>query len=261
MSIRIGVGNVIAPPSGVTYNSATSALIARMVAAGDTQTDKRQLAMDAAIVALKAAGLFETKFEGFYVGRGKGLSATKMNWIKDQYNLTKTGAGTLTMTEDVGYKSDGSSILNPNYQPSVIAGLWQQDNASFGFKVSGTIQATTGYWGAYNLPRTLSLQTTNRMNCSDSGGVNRVIGYNCLARNAAANFDQHTNDSTRNVTAASTGKSIDEPCFLGAWNKGSLTIMGCTTTEWFELGWLGAYITQAEFNTIQTIMNAYFAAY
>lgn len=243
-----------------TFDDASVALFARMTALGETPTDLRKTAIDTAIKALKAASLFDTKFEGLYVARGAGVGSTKLNWVKNAYNLTKSGAGTLTFTTDVGYHGDGNCALNPNYQPSAITGLWQQDNACFGFKVSGTIQTTTGYWGAYNTPRSLSVQTSNRLNCETSGGVNRAVGYNCLARNNAANFNQYTNASTTTVTATSTGKSIDEPCFLGAWNKSGNTIVGGTSTEVFEIGWLGAYISQAEFLTLQTIFNNYIAS-
>lgn len=247
--------------SSGSYDAASVALFARMAAAGEAQTDDRKAAIDTAIVALKAAGLFDTKFEAFYLTRGKGEASTKMNWIKDAYNLTKIFAGTLTYTEDVGYNTDGNCLLSTNYKPSTITGLYELDNASFGFKVGGTLTANKGHGAISNAPirGTLFVVTSNRVNSSDSGGSAYELGYNCVARTNATGFKQYKNAATADVTAASSAK-CDTLTFMGLYNEQAASQTYTTATEILEFGFIGAYITQAEFLTIQSIVNAYIAA-
>lgn len=254
------LGQQLWTPESV-YDAASVALFARMAAAGEAQTDDRKTAIDTAIVALKAAGLFDTKFEAFYLTRGKGEASTKMNWIKDAYNLTKIFAGTLTYAEDVGYHTDGNCLISTNYKPSTITGLYELDNASFGFKVGGTLTANKGHGTISNAPirGTLFVVTSNRVNSSDSGGSAYELGYNCVARTNATGFKQYKNAATADVTAASSAK-CDTLAFMGLYNEQANSQTYTTATEILEFGFLGAYITQAEFLTIQGIINTYIAA-
>lgn len=233
------------------------ALIDRMAAAGEAQTEARQANIDNTIKAFRSVGLFETRFAGVYFPRAKGTLSRKMNWIQNAYNLTKLGAGTLTEIDDVGITADGNCGLKTGYKPSIITGLYEQDNASFGIKIGGTINASSCH-GAFRVPRTVLLQTYNRMNCADSGGTAKELGYNCLARNASDHFKQYKNAATADITAASTGKSIDEITFLCGNSDGS--VYSGSTTEIMEFGFFGAYISQAEFLIIQNIVNQYIAA-
>lgn len=241
------------------YDAASVALFTRMAAAGEAQADERKTAIDTAIVALKAANLFDTRFDCFWVARGKGEASTKMNWIKDAHNLTKTGAGTLTYIEDVGYDGDDNSCFTTNYKPSVHGDKYKQDDASFLLKISGTIDANDAY-GSLNNPRLLFISTNNRINCDTAGGSQKDIGYNCLARNAANHFKQYKNAATADITATSTGLPIDTVAVMAIYNEGAATYSYYANTEVFEFAALGAYISQAEFLTIQGIINAYIAA-
>ena len=241
------------------YDAASVALFARMDAVGETQTDARKTAIDTAIVALKTANLFDTRFDAMWVTRGSGESSTKMNWIKDTHNLTKVGAGTLTYTENVGYDGDGSCALTTNYKPSAQAFLYTQNSASFIIKISGTAEAAAGY-GALNNPRLLFLSTNNRINCDTSGGTVKEVGYNGLARNSATEFKQYKNAATADIAGNSTGLPVDTVALMAVYNEGAASYLYNATTEVLEFAALGAYISQAEFLTIQGIINAYIAS-
>jgi len=260
IGVKVGGGGSSSPV--YTWDTRALELFAQMSALGETPTDARKLNIDVTIKALKAAGLFDTQFEGLYFTRGTGLGSTKLNWIKDSYNLIlrQSGGGSLNFVADIGYNPVGNACLSTEYQPSAIAGLYAQNDACFGMKLGGVYAGVSAYQGALNPPRTLFVQNVNRINSDASGGVTRVIGYNCLARNNAANFDQHYGVSTVNVASVSTGKSIDELVWLAAWNKGANSVTNPCATEILEIGWFGKYLSQAQFLALQTICDAYIAA-
>jgi hypothetical protein len=249
------------------YDDDSKALFVRMLAAdGVAQTDLRKTAIDTVIKALKAATLWSTKFDGFGITRGTGLASSKLNWIEDDHNLTKGGAGTLTFTDDVGYHGDGSSTyLKTDYVPNVDGVHLVLDSASFGVKISGTVtlDATghggggSGVWGCF-LYQNLGAGY-NRLNSSASGGGKRVAGYNCLARTVNTTVKQYTNAATADITCVSSAVTEHE-LYLLAFNNNGTAGGFCATAEVIEMWFYGAYITQAEFLTIQSIVNAYIAA-
>lgn len=243
------------------YDAASIALFARMDALGESPTDARKTNIDTTIKALKTANLFDTRFDALWVGRGTGIGSTKLNWIQNAFNLTKVGAGVLTFTSDLGYNSDdATTALTTNYKPSVNGDKYKQNDASFWFKCSGTFD-TTGSYGAVNNPRLLHYQTSHRINCDTSGGTNGAVGYNCLSRSSAANFQKYTNAATETVIAVSTGVPIDTVAILADYNEGATTYARFkASTEIWEMGGIGASMSQAEFLTLQTIMDNYISA-
>ena len=86
-----------------------------------------------------------------------------------------------------------------------------------------------------------------------------TIGYNMLSRTASNSLDEIINATKTNYTTYPTqGITAGEIAMLN-WNyTGGLYP---SVNEKLELYGLGKSMTQAKFNTFQTIMNTYFAAF
>lgn len=238
-----------------SYNAASAALFARMVSAGETPTDLRKAAINTAIVALKAAGLFETQFDIFVVTKGYGLASTKLNWIGNSFNAVASGSP--IFTENIGYNSgEGSGYLINNYNISSNSVLYKRDDACFGFMIDmdGEIGAT-GAWITPNTGLFMSNAGTSINNAtysSDSFGVVKS-GYNCLSRNNGANYNIYKTSTQKAITAASaalvnTSLQIGYLASAGSLNGN------------IGLYYIGKNISYANHLVLQTIMNAYFAS-
>lgn len=189
------------------------------------------------------------------------------------YDSVKAGAGVLTFTEDGGFNSDETtSFLKTGLVLSAAAPnsirKYKLTNCSFWFKVSGT-QDTSGYdiIGTMN-PASLSKSVywMNRYAVGGFGmisGANQITigyyatGYNCLSRANALNFNTYVNDVATNFVDNVAVDLPDNELYLCCVNYGG-------TENYFlkdrvELAGIGKSLTQAQFNTLRTIMNAYIA--
>lgn len=254
----------IAITNNCLLDTYAEALINREIAVGEARTLARKQALNIAIIALRAADCFETQFDDFVVTRGYGAASTKMNWIGNFTNAL--GVNNPTRSDGVGYSSNGTtSYLRSQYIPATNGVLYTQDNACFGFKISGTIIDNSGH-GYVNAP---SVNVTfvrtdipiTRINNSTgiSGSINREVGYNCLSRADSTKFTQLINaTSTDKLLAASSSIALlGEPYLLRVNYSSSFS---CSVNEVIEMYWFGKSITQAKFLTMQTIMNTYFAS-
>lgn len=262
-----GTGQSVWTPESV-YDARAAELFANMAAVGEPQTDARKTAINNTIVALKAAGLFDTRFDGFGLTRGSGLASTKMNWIKDAHNLTKGGVGTLTYTEDVGYHSNGTTTyldMNFDFTQGVH---YTQNSASFGFKISGTIGGTElhGVRDTANGYRTtIGKVAASGYNCvneifAGAAGPIQQIGYNGIARQDALNVHNYRN-ADADVAYIATSFSVgNDHFYLLALNNQSVAAFFAPTTEEIEFWFVGAYITRAEFITMSGIIDTNYIA-
>jgi hypothetical protein len=267
MSIRIGIGIKPSSVSGYSWDASATALLNRMIAAGETQTDARARNINDTIIALKAANLFDTRFDGMGITRATGLGSSKLNWVQNAFNLTKGGAGTLTFTTDGGYNSDGSTTyLKTNFIPSVNGSKFKQNDASFWFLISGSLGSGVMGHGVDDggarkivIGAIIGSNDLNKLNSATSSGVGAryAIGYNCMARTNATTQDKYINANAYNNAANSTGLPVSEIYLLAYNDAGTPSYF---VPERLEAWGYGAYITQAEFLTIQGIVNAYIAA-
>ena len=168
--------------------------------------------------------------------------------------------GTLTYTENLGFNSDGSkAYLRTNYNPSTQAIAFSQNNASFCVKIGGEITPTkTQGYGMDNLfiAETLSATIYNNINSTGSGSnEKRKVGYNCLSRTGATQ-SQYKDGIKNDVTKASAAPANRE-VYLLAQNSATGSSNHCNAGEIFEFGFIGAYLSQSEFNILRDIFNAY----
>jgi len=212
----------------------------------------------------------------FVVTRGSGLFTTKENMIKDAHHaLGVNNGGTLVYTEDVGYNAGTSTnygYLRTQFTPSTDGVLFTQNDACFGFKVSGTIGVGQVGHGC-SIVRIGYNEKTSCMITSQTGysQINATLtslapytsGYNNFSRNAAsgANSTYFMDDAAATGFAiASTGLVNYEAHILGINVAGTHTGR-VDKAEVIEAYWFGKNLTQANFLKLQTNLNALFAAY
>jgi hypothetical protein len=250
---------------GVSVDSDAQALITRMTNAGETPTSARQNAINTCITSLRVNSLFDTQFDVLVVTRGTGLVSTKMNWIKNANNALDVSIGNyyLTYTQDVGYHSDGNynDYIDTQYNPSVDASLYTQNNACFGFKVSGSMSGNLSFAGTL-IGSTGTCLSTNglysRINSTNYGGA-YYIGYNCISRNNDAANQIMLNNSTQTSYASNSLTPPNGNLYMFKMNYSPP--YQWDSTEILEAYWMGKGMTQAQFLTFQTIMNTYFASF
>lgn len=252
-----------------TWDANALALIARMTAAGEEPTTARATAINNCIISLKLNNLFTTQFDVLVVTKGKGAASTKMNWISTNFTATNSPTPP-TYTEDVGYNTNGTnSKLFTSYTPSTNGVLFTLNDACWGFKVGGSI-TTNGVFGGY-FTNTGGVGTISWYSAAGSyirlnaervyacGGDAYQIGYNMLSRISWTSIDEMINDVKKNYAYASETLTAGEIAMLN-WNYAT-DILYPSSNEKLELYYLGKSMTQAQFNTFQTIMNAYFATF
>lgn len=245
-------------PSG--YDASAALLFDAMEAAGDSPTSGYKTLVNTAIEALKAAELFDTKFDQFVVLRSKGRASTKLNWIAREHDFTEVDGGNLTYADDTGYSTNAtSSYLRTNFNPSTDAGLSGQNDVSFTVKSSGTLRGTlSGHGGIEGAVANLTVMATGagcRLNSITAGG-SQVVGWTCMSRDNSANFRLRTGSTSVDITSASVGLPNVE---LYALRMNYSTPFYVATTEVLEFMAHGKQLSQAEFNSLQTIMNTFFA--
>lgn len=247
--------------NNVALDTYANALINRMIAASETPTATHQYSINKCIVDLRTANLFETRFDGYVVTRGYGLVSTKINWISDLNNAT--GVNTPTYADNVGYSvRAGIAYLDTNFNPSTASKL-TQNNASFIFKVGGTRSTANYYTGAYHATNGgiyMGAGATQDGACnglSASYGLRWDIGYNAIVRDDATKVNFYVNTAQKEV-ANNSKAPINANLYMLRINFTSSYFFPDTAK--LEFYGFGAHITQAEFNTIQTIMNTYFAS-
>jgi peptidoglycan/xylan/chitin deacetylase (PgdA/CDA1 family) len=239
---------------------------------GEAPIITRKANIDTTIKALKTANLFKTRFDGLWLTRSHAVNAAKLNWIKNDFNLTKIGAGALTFVQDLGFSSDGStSCLEVDYAPNTDKVKLSLDSATFGYKISGTIGANTGH-GASDATNTKGLSLKQYAvggggagyyfcNCGNAGGfqASRVIGYNAISRYSSTKYLLLLNAGVTDSSFTSTGITSKKLGLL-AFNHNDTFEFFCASTEILEVAYVGASISQAEFLTLQGIINDYIAA-
>jgi hypothetical protein len=260
------------------YDSASLALFAAKLSAdGVAYTDAEKATWDTAIKALKNASLWSTQFDVLVVPRSNGLGGSMLNIINPGTcnGERVANGGTLTHTDNVGDHSDGTkSYIRSHYNPDPAANgvLFVQNSACFGFKVSGSITNGGNYhgmlsavpgsdgnveWGDY-------FGTNNtRLNNTTTAGVGSVAfaaGYNCLSRAVAGSFQQMVNSNSTDANIASATLTGAQELYMLAVNYGGAAAW-CVSTVVLELYWMGATMTQNQFNTFQGIWNTFFSNY
>jgi hypothetical protein len=246
-----------------SFDANAQALIARMIAAGETPTSARQNAINTCILSLKANSLFDTMFDVLVVTRAHGAASAVMNWIKNANNGIPTGSP--TFTTDVGFSSAGyTQYINSNYAPASQGTNFTSLNAGFLLKLSGTIT------GGYGLHGTVGATYADRISigsgaCSDINsstivGTTVVIGYNAVVRTGTTNITDLRNNNAPVVSAqAFSTLSATNPAFILSYNAaGSPWNASNCVGEIVEIYGFSKSMTQAQFLTFQTIMNTYF---
>jgi len=248
-----------------SYDPSTIALLNRMTTAGDTISDAQKTNIDTTIKALKTASLFDTRFDALWVPHIAGVNSAKLNWIQNLYNLNPILSP--TFTTNIGYNSDGSSsYIDTGYKPLSNGVKFTQDNASFGYKTSGSISGSHMMGASDNYTKNVITGNyggpVSAINDDLGGGYGQVdaIGYNCLARNSSSAYNQYIN-SNEYVEIRNSNTLVDhELLLLAAYYPYPSVQFYYPATSVLEFAFLGAFISQMEFMTLQTIINNYIAA-
>jgi hypothetical protein len=248
----------------VVWDSRASTLFVNMAAQGETASDGLKSAMNTAILALKVNNVFDTQFDRLIVYRNIGRWSAKMNWIKDAQNATEVAnGGTLTFTTKVGFNSDGvKSSIRQNYIPSSDGVLFKRDDACYLLKISGTIVNATAHGCGSSTTYVHFYQAgtpSNTLNSWNAEITPRVVGYNCTSRANNTTISALRNASKTDTTVASVGLPDREMYSCGI-NDNNVIGYFTKTTEILEIEAQGKQLSQANFNTFQTIMDAFFTA-
>lgn len=121
-----------------TLDSSTISLISRMTT---PPTSARALLINAAIVSLKAAGVW-TKMDALWFFAAADSQAALLNWVSASYTPSLVNAP--TFTADRGYAGNGtSSYLNTTYKPLSNGVNYQKNSASFGVWLNAGTDTTS----------------------------------------------------------------------------------------------------------------------
>jgi len=243
------------------YADESIALFARMTALGEEPTSARKTVIDTCIKSLISESLFDTQWDVFVMTIGKGIASTKLNWVKDAHNATNGGAG-VEYTEDAGYKRGVTGgYLNTNYKPSTQAVILTQNDASFVFKSRG-ISGTGSSHGVIASHSLCLIHGINGRYCTATSPASAITtvgtenGYRMVSRDNSADFDSAKNTTTEVLTKTSTGKP-DYNLFIFCQNNWGTPAGYCHGDEIVDFYAIGKSLTQAKFETLQTIINTY----
>lgn len=206
---------------------------------------------------------------------GKVFKITGNPFIRkstNDYDLLKAGVGILTFVEDIGFNSDGSTTyLRSGFIPNnAIAQKFKQDDACFGFKISGNLNTGWLMMGGQHSAGTPICYFATKISTEEyyialngnavTVGVQPIaIGYNNISRLISTIIKQFVNDNTYDITSNSTGVLDVELYLLATYMYPNPYGFFGTNTK-LEAVWIGKGMTQSKFLTFQGIMNAYMAA-
>jgi hypothetical protein len=110
------------------YDAATNAWINAVVAAGGTVSDPRKVLVDTLIRGLKTDGVW-AKLDRLWIFAAENTKSALIDLV---IPVTAVHVGTPTFAVDTGYTVDGTNMVNLNYNPTVSATHFAQDNAHYG---------------------------------------------------------------------------------------------------------------------------------
>lgn len=240
---------------------------------GEEPNEVQKINLHTLITALRANSLFETQFDALWIMRTKGEKSSKMNLIRDAFNIIGVNNdGILNFSNGKGYSSDGShSYINPVIGHQYLKLLDVTDaymptpSSCFGFKISGTISNTGNQDHGYftNTDKYFGMGSQGEDGfvalCSDRGAANqRIIGYNNISKNSNAYISQCQNELDENVVSANrvTYSKTSRIYFLARFN-GTDAENFIYSSEVYEVFWLGKYISRANFIIFQGIIDNY----
>jgi frataxin-like iron-binding protein CyaY len=116
------------------YDAASTALFTRMTAVSETPSAARKTVLDTAIVASKAAGIWDGLMDAQWLLASHGNDSALLNIIKASHNITLVN--TPDFVVDRGYTGNGSDeALDCNYNPSTEASKFAQNANSIGIYI------------------------------------------------------------------------------------------------------------------------------
>lgn len=219
------------PKAAVSYDPATTALIARMTT---PPSGARAALIDACIRSLKVAGVWD-KLDFLYFQAAHDAQAALLNWVSSSFDATAVNSP--TFTTDRGYAPNGStSYLNTNWIPSASS-LFLQNSGSIGYWLNaGTDTASdtvipmgagsTGpadvtFLAPYGASSVIRGRVNQNSSVSFTGlAVATRLGYTALSRTGASATYAYRNASVSPVSAIASSGRANVACYLGGWNSG-----------------------------------------
>jgi len=184
-SIASGWSNIV--PFTVSFDAATIAWVAAVVAAGGSVSAPREAIVDTFIRALKSAGLFST-LDRFWLLAGENIQSALIDMVSLQ---SATQVGT-PFSANVGViPVSNTGYFDSNYVPS-SSSLFTQDNATFGGQIS-------------NSRTSAAANNTPNFGSSDAGFT---VVDSFVAFSAASTLASRVNSANADSTSAAQAKGL-----------------------------------------------------
>ncbi len=232
---------------------------------GEEKAYRRKILLNNLIEALKMANLFDTQFDGIYLIRSKDALSSCLNIVRDAHYLYYTAnGGVYTFTDDVGINGDGSKSYVKSTAQDDHLQLYRQDDACFGFKISGTIAANgTMYHGFQKSGHALGFGQVDGQGYvalnSDQfyEAEKRVAGYNNISRKSDDTIEHSQNDDFYEEISDTSAPLAGLLPFYLALNDDGTPANFVGDGEVLEIAWIGKYLSRANFITFQAIIDTY----
>ncbi|MEY9375081.1 hypothetical protein [Rhizobium leguminosarum] len=233
-------GNAATLTYGSTYDSAASALFARM----STQpNDTRKGHINTCIVALKTAGVW-TKIEHLYLLASHDAQSAKLNWKGAVGDLTEPGTSTFTTDShwtggDMTLTGVAPNAMSLFTQNDAHLGVWAKTNSN-----ALLVQMTAN---VSNIVRTSALYTS-RENRSANTAVNiTMLGHTLWTRRSSTQYEVYFNGVSQ-VSPAQTSAALTATApFIRGTNQ--IAAMHC-----------GSQLSDAEATDLYNALNTYLTA-
>jgi hypothetical protein len=246
-------GNITVP-----FEAEATALLNRIAS---TPSAKRQSLINTTIRNLKAAGVW-SNLDGFWELAAADAQSSMLNWISNNYNLTKSG--TITQTTDLGWVSDGTTgyfdtglALNTAglkvTQNAAVFGLWMNTNSQSN---NGDAGAVAGSTNVFICARSASDTASARLNQSTSigGASTDSRQFTAYTRTTSTNMRFYKNrNAPSNIATVATAAPAATPTLTFGKVNGTAQF----TTRSMGSMFIGGLLTDTQMTNLYLIMLAY----
>jgi hypothetical protein len=241
------------------YDVASSALFTRMTALSETPADARKTIIDTAIIADKAASFWTAKYDAFWLFASHGANSSLLNILTDAINCEKVS--TPTVTTDRGIAGAAGKAIKTNFNPSTGVN-YTRNNCSIGFYIRNNVGTDTpaasaensAFHGISAYPRGTANAYYISCNSNYGTGANSDSkGMWIITRDASDHFHIYRNGTEVSAPVKASEALVNLILYFLIQNNNGTLVNGGGNTQELALGFVGAYMSQAEVTSFQTI--------
>ena len=171
-----------------TPRTETSALAARMVAAGGASVSRVTLVAMDAFFATAASSTWWAKLDALYILKANEFASASQNWKSASYTLTNTSA---VFTAWNYMSGGGTAYLTTGFNPALAAGQMSQNSAHVGWWQYGAQSSNYCMGAGQNIRARGGSSATYRLNTASTLSLNKfgygdASGHYVLTRSDAA---------------------------------------------------------------------------